>query len=1114
MRKLLMRGTAPPLHPDAERNLLTMMRLPLKPVSNSGDMSPELETPLALTGADFVPPEAQAVALDGSLTDSEAEKELMTWAQTHHPAIARWLLPQVHLGALAGAVSEDADRRRCDFLLAAPGSPPMVIEVDGAQHEEQKLVDEHRDRMLAAAGVAVVRVPVAEATALRAISAFDTLAGRPGAMPQDEPGPLSDMVWAACHTHRLMLAICEALASGLLSGAGWDITLQDHTQRAALLIGPYLALLDAFDAMWGDGTIAPQTVRFAHSDTETVWHRDLRCSYSVASAPMPAPAAAVSIVLDSGLGAAAALPEPGQTPAVVVRSSWLPALARDHMDAPPRRVAPFAAADPDDTSVALTQILRGVFAKHHFLEGQFEAVTETLAGRDCAVLLPTGAGKSMIYQIAGLCMPGRTLIVDPLVALIEDQILSLGRHGMDRAVGITASANRLGEAADAHFVFVAPERLQRQTFRDELTERGRVLPVNLAVIDEAHCVSEWGHDFRTAYLNFGKVLRRCCDGALGSPPLLALTGTASRAVLTDVLFQLGIVNTHEHTLVRPVSFDRPELSYHVTHATPADSQAALRGELRAMPSRFRMPAASFFEPTGRDSDTYSGIVFVTTVRGRRGLSAVIDDIRELAPTAVRYSGRAPKDVSWAEWNAEKAANADSFKGNDATVIVTTKAFGMGIDKSNVRWVVHYGLPMSIEGYYQEVGRSGRDRRQAHCVLIVTEHDSQRNRVRLNDEPPETTPKIRRSERDDIHTALWFHAQSFPPQQQELQRVLRLYDRLASGDTELPLGSGEDNDGDNERALHRLSILGVIDDYTLEGRGRSTKATTRRRDPRPADIADNLLSFVERSQPGRSSAVRSKLSTPHRTLRDAVDNCAAALIGLVYETIERSRRRSLREMWLIAADAATSDPEVIRQRVLEYLTEGDVSPVALQLAERTSFVFSDWIPAWESIASTEDAKEWRAAAARLLGSYPDHPGLLASRGLAEALLPNGDPAEFETNLRQAFQQAKDPYRATSADIVTTVEWMLRTLGSPPGNHLRSTVAALADDGRVPPPHAAAGVLAAVHDIPDARASTGRWLAANWQKSPALGIHHLADTLESVASLQERFIARHNTRTITQ
>ena len=186
-------------------------------------------------------------------------------------------------------------------------------------------------------------------------------------------------------------------------------------------------------------------------------------------------------------------------------------------------------------------------------------------------------------------------MVDPITSLIDDQISGLAEHGIDRACGITArnSGESLDTADDAYFLFVAPERLQRQRFRDLLAASARSFPVSLVVVDEAHCVSEWGHDFRTAYLNFGRTVRRVCDpSGLGAPPILALTGTASRAVLSDVLFQLGISGDSPDSIVSPASFDRPELAYEVRRTSPNLSRGDPQGRAPVPPRRSQRAAVS------------------------------------------------------------------------------------------------------------------------------------------------------------------------------------------------------------------------------------------------------------------------------------------------------------------------------------------------------------------------------------------------------------------------------------------------------------------------------------------------------------------------------------------
>ena len=292
------------------------------------------------------------------------------------------------------------------------------------------------------------------------------------------------------------------------------------------------------------------------------------------------------------------------------------------------------------TGIALTILLQAIFAKAEFRPGQAEAVAELIAGRDCCVLLPTGAGKSLIYQLAGLCLPGRTLIVDPIVSLIEDQIAGLQAHGIDRAIGLTRETTRQGQTkallrevaeGDAYFVFVAPERLQMSEFRTALRQLAVSTPVNLAVIDEAHCVSEWGHDFRTSYLGLGRVIRETCADTVGSPPpLAALTGTASRAV-GDVLFQLSIEERTPNTIIRPTTFDRKELNYRIVRCTPDMAEASLRSVLRTLPGDFNEAPATFFQANG--DRTHSGLVFVRPSTERKRASRCPTDSQRALPSS-------------------------------------------------------------------------------------------------------------------------------------------------------------------------------------------------------------------------------------------------------------------------------------------------------------------------------------------------------------------------------------------------------------------------------------------------------------------------------------------------
>ncbi len=206
-----------------------------------------------------------------------------------------------------------------------------------------------------------------------------------------------------------------------------------------------------------------------------------------------------------------------------------------------------------------------------------------------------------------------------------------------------------------------------------------------------------------------------------------------------------------------------------------------------------------------------------------------------------------------------------------------------------------------------------------------------------------------------------------------------------------------------------------------------------------------------------------MSLPFRTTRDAVSGCTRALLRLVYETVAQARLRSLREMWLSASDAAAHGGDTIRRRVLDYLSEGDASVVLQQLTQRPKFSFGDWISQWEQITTQQTTTEWRSSAGRLLVSYPDHPGLLVTRGLTEALLEGGAAAECEPTLRRGLYQASTAYSTDNADVAGFVQWILNRL-FPTNSSESSPLTALAADGCMGRAGLAAAVVAAARGTP--------------------------------------------------
>ncbi len=377
----------------------------------------------------------------------------------------------------------------------------------------------------------------------------------------------------------------------------------------------------------------------------------------------------------------------------------------------PTALSPFATSPEEG--------LETIFGFSSFRKGQRSVVEHLATGRDALVVMPTGSGKSLCYQLAGALTQGLTLVVSPLIALMKDQVDGLRNTGLP----VTAIHSAIPRAeqreriegmylGDYKVVYVAPERFQSRIFCEALED----VEIGLLVVDEAHCISQWGHDFRPAYRRLAAAKER-----FGDPQTVALTATATEAVRRDIREQLGIEQEDEIV----AGLERPNLSFDVFHAGKNDDK------IRRMKKLI---------------DRYDGESIIVYCATRKQVISVQKKLEKASVNAGTYHGGMASGA--------RREIQERWMTSELPVLVATNAFGMGVDKPDVRGVIHFNIPGSVEAYYQEAGRAGRDGGPAHCLLLFN--------------------------RSDLRVHHWFAENTFPLRMQ----VIRIWLHLCS------LGPGE------------------------------------------------------------------------------------------------------------------------------------------------------------------------------------------------------------------------------------------------------------------------------------------------------------------------------------
>lgn len=726
--------------------------------------------------------------------------------------IMNYILPE----ALITDIVEDYNQRyleqRVDFYCPRAR---LVIEIDGSQHRQagQSRLDMERDRYLRQYGIRTIRISTSNMSAAPAAKALVTRFDLGDTGIHDMSELEAHAVLGCEMAMRAQIAVAECVKAGILNPERplWEIELrhdEPNIDYEAVFNAAVEDVLDLFENL-----CVLRGVDFTRPGIQLRKGADDLC--------LDLSATCCWSELEASAGV------------VYVRNDYFD--NRNNFRVSCAQPIVYDTVFPERYGLvdeALRYFLRYLFGHTEFRQGQANIIRRALARKPTLGILPTGSGKSLCYQMASLLQPCISFVVCPIISLIQDQDINARSLGLCHVGRIDSQMDRgsKNEVLEGfgrlryQFIWISPERFQTKDFRERLREIGNHASFGYAVIDEAHCLSEWGHDFRVSYLKLHGTIHHYCPQAV----TLALTATASPKVLKDLLVELHISKRDVQT---SPSLDRPELHYHVVRTTEANREAALNRILDEINETFRAREGvpTIFKPLGENGeDSICGIVFANLRSNKRRPSASCSGVVSLLARRGAVAGEYHSGI-----DKKRAQVQDAFINNEFTVMAATKAFGMGVNKKNVRYTIHDGLPWSIEAFYQEAGRAGRDdvHNESECYILYS-NDSPRAKVEKLFARGTSINEVRESSEElggDLGTLSYLWSKDREDIEVEVQAIKAVFKRLmaernnsgtATIGFDLVKTLPDVKQGiriGTQDVLYKLALLGIVEDWTIDYR---------------------------------------------------------------------------------------------------------------------------------------------------------------------------------------------------------------------------------------------------------------------------------------------------------
>lgn len=670
--------------------------------------------------------------------------------------------------------------------------------------------------------------------------------------------------------------------------------------------------------------------------------------------------------------------------------------------------------------------LKNIFGYDKFNNGQISIIQNVLENNTTIGLLPTGGGKSLTYQLACFLQPCISFVVCPIKSLMYDQIKDLDQAYIQNIESINSDvigAERT-EILDNYsngkyfFVFISPERFQTKDFRERLIAINSQLNFSYAVIDEVHCLSEWGHDFRTSYLNLSSTIKKYCP----SINFLGLTATASVNVLKDIQLEF---NTDQKNVKTLTDYTRPELEFIVINDNGKKYQ-----EIKTIVENHNEEDNLF----DLDSENPKcGLIFTPFVNSGNGCFDLASKLTTNFKVPVKfYSGSKPRNYqNDLDFEKYKLKVQDEYKENKFSLLTATKAFGMGINKKNISFTVHYGMPASMESLYQEAGRAGRDKSDAKCYVLLTEENPETdvetifNPESTYEEIQSLTEKVK-WDGQDVFRQIFLYQNGLDSISKELELVAQLHNTYSESGTSKVVSARSlaSNKAKVEKAIYRLSNLGVILDWTVDDFFNGVFTVTYNTFTEES-IKSTLLKFIKKyvddfEFDNHSDRIK-YTNILNNTELPKFERLVKILLQWSYDKFGSNRRESLKNVYenCLKYDDTIEGKESFKKSLEAYFKFTEATYILQHIAENNNRDLSKWFEVFydqnNNFINKDSLVDLKGNLQRFLESFQSNTGLNLINGLTILLLEESFNKIEESRFSKSFDTISN-YEESEFDYV--------------------------------------------------------------------------------------------------